>query len=95
MDTIKAGSFIGNYCGVVKPKDPKTVYKYGVQLGSYVVDAYSKGSNLRYMNHSCDPNCVVQIWDHGGVLGGVEKRFEQSALVFSVAPSLAVSAITI
>jgi hypothetical protein len=43
--------------------------KYIISLhGSEFIDATRKGSLARYINHSCDPNCVTRKWT---VLGEV------------------------
>jgi len=31
-----------------------------------IIDAYPKGNLSRFMNHSCDPNCVTQKWTVNG-----------------------------
>ena len=31
-----------------------------------IIDAYPKGNVSRFMNHSCDPNCVTQKWTVNG-----------------------------
>ena len=30
--------------------------------GSIMLDAGQKGNDARFMNHSCEPNCVTQKW---------------------------------
>ncbi|CAM6062548.1 unnamed protein product [Sphagnum tenellum] len=77
---IKEGQFVMEYCGeVVSDKVAQSrvqVYeevglkeKYIISLhGSEFIDATRKGSLARYINHSCDPNCVTRKWT---VLGEV------------------------
>ena len=31
-----------------------------------MIDAGPKGNNARFMNHSCDPNCITQKWSVNG-----------------------------
>ena len=31
-----------------------------------IIDAYPKGNQSRFMNHSCDPNCDTQKWTVNG-----------------------------
>jgi SET domain-containing protein len=30
--------------------------------GSDVIDGCAKGCIARFINHSCDPNCVIEKW---------------------------------
>lgn len=31
-----------------------------------VIDAGRRGSDARYINHSCDPNCTIEKWSVEG-----------------------------
>ncbi|TKR93433.1 hypothetical protein L596_007891 [Steinernema carpocapsae] len=43
-------------------------YHYAMELcPGFVVDAYKRGSTSRFINHSCEPNCVAQTWLVNGV----------------------------
>lgn len=44
-------------------------------VGSEYIDATRIGGWMRYVNHSCDPNCAVEKWNVGG---------EERCAVFSV-----------
>lgn len=38
-------------------------HKYLMMLNKdLIVDATRKGNYARFINHSCDPNCEVQMW---------------------------------
>lgn len=62
---IPHGSVVGQYLGEVKKWNPKTKppSSYCVQMKHnnkfYLIDAKAKGNNTRYLNHSCNPNCVL------------------------------------
>ena len=70
---IQKGKFIMEYRGEVISPDEcahrmETVYKgrknyyfVGYSDGE-VLDAGQKGSEVRFANHSCDPNCHIQKW---------------------------------
>jgi hypothetical protein len=64
-EDIPPGSFIGNYAGVVRPMQRKIArmspyyFHYPTKLWSYqyhVVDAEGCGNEMRYLNHSDQPN---------------------------------------
>eukprot|EP00899_Mesostigma_viride_P015997 jgi/Mesvir1/24399/Mv11067-RA.1 len=75
---IEPGTFIIEYCGEVISDDEaaRRVEDYeerGITdhyiltlSGSEVIDAYAKGSDARFINHSCDPNCETQKWTVNG-----------------------------
>ncbi|GAB2222979.1 hypothetical protein Droror1_Dr00017112 [Drosera rotundifolia] len=77
---IKAGQFIIEYCGeVISSKDAERraqAYEtqgvrdaYIITLnGNEAIDATRKGSLARFINHSCQPNCVTRKWN---VLGEI------------------------
>ena len=49
--------------------DPDSAYTYKVERQHQVhyLDAKEGGTTARYINHSCDPNCVVRPFIHKGV----------------------------
>ena len=67
---IKAKTFLGEYLGeVVSSKEyyrrqetslaEKHQFVYQLKPGTYL-DASTKGSIYRFINHSCEPNCYVE-----------------------------------
>ncbi|KAL0239746.1 hypothetical protein GEMRC1_009854 [Eukaryota sp. GEM-RC1] len=76
---IKPNTFIMEYIGEVISNDlaqrrlAKLVAKsspcYLLSLGhGLVIDAKHRGSFARFINHSCDPNCEVEVWTVDGLL---------------------------
>ena len=71
--SIQRREYIGEYTGYVDTlsnykKKELIRYRYGYQnyysfiaQTKYTVDAFDRGSLLRFVNHSCDPNCEVEI----------------------------------
>eukprot|EP00835_Amoeboradix_gromovi_P000094 NODE_3_length_56144_cov_0.348184.p13 type:complete len:289 gc:universal NODE_3_length_56144_cov_0.348184:36393-35527(-) len=35
---------------------------YFLQYQNRIIDAFNKGSDARFVNHSCDPNCHIEVW---------------------------------
>ncbi|PIK46376.1 hypothetical protein BSL78_16771, partial [Apostichopus japonicus] len=75
---IKHGEFIMEYLGEVismnefwrrAHKDYQHCkHHYFLMLDSgTVIDGYSSGSEARFVNHSCEPNCEMQKWYVNGV----------------------------
>lgn len=73
VSPIAAGCFVMEYTGEIitqteLKKRMKTIYKnhthhYALQLeGQRVIDAYVNGGECKFVNHSCDPNCMMQKW---------------------------------
>jgi hypothetical protein len=67
---IKSGTWIGEYCGeiataeyLVENNYPST-YNFELDHG-YYLSAHTKGSIMRFANHSCNPNtaCDLFSWD--------------------------------
>jgi SET domain-containing protein len=69
------GTYIGEYCGEVITEEERErrdknnekwksrdVAFYTMALENYYVDAELFGSIMRYVNHSCDPNCLTQVY---------------------------------
>lgn len=72
LEPIAAGQFIEEYMGeiideeeyekrLIEYTNRKHFYMMSVGDGEYV-DAFSKGSLARFVNHSCDPNAKTETW---------------------------------
>ncbi|OHS99014.1 SET domain containing protein [Tritrichomonas foetus] len=68
LEPISAKDFICEYTGqlirmeVADRREKKLTKKgfqhmYNFRMGEYVIDATEHGSNARFLNHSCSPNC--------------------------------------
>lgn len=78
LEHIKKGDFIIEYVGraVQKAYLERLFSRYKMERclyimaldGDVLVDARQKGGVARYINHSCEPNCVVQRWKVKGLL---------------------------
>ena len=78
LEDVKKGDLITEYCGraVNRKFLPRLFQRYGNERKLYIMaldkdiylDARSKGSLARYINHSCEPNCVVERWKVRGIL---------------------------
>jgi len=79
-EDIKAGSLILEYCGEIvteevcnarlkeaQNKGKTNFYMFRLE-NDLVIDASEHGNNARFVNHSCDPNCVTQKWYIGNAL---------------------------
>lgn len=74
MEKITAGTFVIEYIGEVIDGNEsnkrmkamelsKQEHFYFMELGvNRIIDAGLKGNEARFINHSCDPNCVTQKW---------------------------------
>jgi len=62
---FKAHEFIIQYIGTVSDSSVGVVNTYKVHLKEkgLVVDASTKGNFARFINHSCDPNCKMEVWE--------------------------------
>ncbi len=75
--TIHKNDFIIEYTGIAIKKEylDSIFRRYKMERMLYImaldnnvyIDARKKGSVARYINHSCDPNCVVYRWKVRGV----------------------------
>lgn len=78
LEDAKKGDLITEYCGraVNKKYLPRLFQRYGTERKLYIMaldkdiylDARSHGSLARYINHSCEPNCVVERWKVRGIV---------------------------
>eukprot|EP00834_Sanchytrium_tribonematis_P001590 NODE_40_length_35084_cov_0.543519.p14 type:complete len:267 gc:universal NODE_40_length_35084_cov_0.543519:1685-2485(+) len=68
---IEKGQYIYEYTGEVisvqlfkerLEEMSKLKNYYFLQIQNRVIDAFKRGSEARFVNHSCDPNCEVQVW---------------------------------
>lgn len=73
---ISAGQFVIEYVGEVIDADELEVrskacandphYYFLSLTGGETIDASKKGNISRFINHSCDPNCITQKWQVNG-----------------------------
>ncbi|KAI9117622.1 hypothetical protein K1719_011788 [Acacia pycnantha] len=77
-ETIKKGEFVIEYIGEViddalcekrlwdmKYKGEQNFYMCEIRK-DFTIDATFKGNTSRFLNHSCDPNCVLEKWQVDG-----------------------------
>lgn len=70
LTNIQKGTLVTEYIGEVitkgecmKRKKSATGHIYFLALDKELyIDAAHKGNESRFINHSCDPNCEVQLW---------------------------------
>ncbi len=78
LEDVSRGDFVVEYVGRAVPKHflPHLFQKYANERRLYImaldgniyIDARKRGGIARYINHSCDPNCVVERWKVRGIL---------------------------
>lgn len=76
LEDIPANSFIYEYMGEIVNFDTieermeqsfHEPHLYVLQIKpNYFIDARHKANISRYINHSCEPNCCVDMWNVGG-----------------------------
>lgn len=75
---IEEGSYIAEYVGEVRKEQDflesmrttytNEIHHYCMKFEKgLVIDAYRMGNIIRYVNHSCDPNCEIQKWTVNGL----------------------------
>lgn len=71
VDEVKEGDFVIEYVGeIIDEQECEKRIKSTFDSNSYlltlendkIIDASRKGNLSRFINHSCDPNCVTQKW---------------------------------
>lgn len=78
LEDVSRGDFMVEYVGRAVPKHflPHLFQKYANERRLYIMaldgnvylDARKRGGIARYINHSCDPNCVVERWKVRGIM---------------------------
>lgn len=62
--SISENEIIGEYIGEVRERE-EGISNYCVDIGNgYVIDAEKKGNAMRFIQHSCDPNCDLIVRVH-------------------------------
>lgn len=73
-EDLKEGQFVIEYCGEVIDEqecdrrlkkiasDQSNFYFLNLDKDLFI-DAGPKGNLSRFMNHSCEPNCITQKWE--------------------------------
>ena len=77
LEPVSRGRPIVEYCGEVitvatcrerlSELKPGEDFYFASLDADHVLDAAPMGSNARFANHSCNPNCQLQKWVVGGV----------------------------
>lgn len=78
LNSILKGKYVIEYIGEIISKKVfearlqndynESQHHYGMKLEkNWIIDAYRMGNNSRFINHSCEPNCVVQKWIVNGL----------------------------
>lgn len=78
LEPIKKGDFIAEYVGRAirkgyldmlfkRYRNERMLYIMALDQNTYI-DARKKGGIARYINHSCEPNCIVERWKVKGIL---------------------------
>ena len=77
MENVKKGDFITEYVGVAIKKEhlDSLFRRYQSERMLYImaldndvyIDARKKGGIARYINHSCEPSCMVDRWKVRGI----------------------------
>jgi hypothetical protein len=71
LEQIKPHEFIIEYRGkvITKKKNSSPIQgEYIMALdGNMFIDGKNVDSEARYLNHSCEPNCMIEVWDVAGV----------------------------
>ncbi|POM75859.1 SET domain containing hypothetical protein [Phytophthora palmivora] len=69
LEDITEGCLVGEYVGEVLGRQDaqlRTQINYGAKSvtisADAVIDATRIGGRMRFVNHSCDPNCQVEKW---------------------------------
>ena len=63
-ENCKKNDFIIEYFGKEAKKGRNE--NYWMQLGRRTIDGMLPGNHAKYINHSCDPNCMADKWDVDG-----------------------------
>jgi serine/threonine protein kinase len=81
LEAVRKGDFIIEYVGkAVRKKDLESLFNeyhrermlYIMRLdGDVYIDARKQGGLARYINHSCQPNCIVDRWKVFGITRAV------------------------
>ncbi|XP_059615387.1 nuclear receptor binding SET domain protein [Phlebotomus argentipes] len=77
---LQEGDFVVEYVGEIinaeeaerrirkKQEERSNVYYLLTLTKDLTIDAEHKGNHSRFINHSCDPNCITQKWSVNGVI---------------------------
>ena len=78
MENVQKGDFINEYVGLAvrkaylerlfsRYKNERMLYIMQLDGHTYI-DARKRGGIARFINHSCEPNCVLQKWKVKGII---------------------------
>ena len=86
IEDIPKGAIIGQYVGVIVDfqNPPPSQYCAEVEIDDqwYLIDAGEKGNKTRFINHSCNPNCLLE--QSSARIGGMKGVFEETLWVRAV-----------
>ena len=69
MEDCKIGDFIIEYVGkVVQTTTAKNnIYYMSINRARLWINATNMGGMAKFINHSCDPNCILKQWEVNGL----------------------------
>jgi SET domain-containing protein len=67
MEDIEKDDFIIKYMGDIVYEDPMNEYRMRSKGMNLWINASRKETLSKYMNHSCIPNCVNEMWGVKGM----------------------------
>jgi SET domain-containing protein len=67
MEDVKKGDYIIEYVGKIVYKEPNNIYGMRFADMDLWIDAKKTQTPAKFLNHSCEPNCILEQWAVNGL----------------------------